>query len=540
MPITRLVGTPLDAISQSLHKAPGYRVLLFDLLSRDSITDITLDQYTQVPLDITPYVDSIDITQSHDTEGNQASFRMVGGELDWRLFTFSWVKVYGGDLRVDRDDWPVLFSGLFKGQPARSYIRPNIEAINHTAIDRSVFYRERHITSRRSWQPYDTDSNLGEICVEIATNADWGMGLDRREVLFGLFLDNLGEEIRVNKKLQVVDITPMEALANIMEVVQLAPAFNGEGKLIARPVDLDRAAFRVYPNQNLLQSLDIPQNTSETPSSVTVVGLDFKLSRVDYPLQKMLQINNVTIGMFNPIIRSTEDWSEDRNQRAEPYPTARNLKWQGSLLAQIFALDDRLEVNVTKHDDFSCDVEIIFHGVFEAIVIVTVSLALYIALRLAADAIGTESFFLSVVAFSLDIAATILLFIVMQMMTAIGTLAFELWATPFEMVYRELEAQARLTDIRLEEEQESRVENHILGTLEDCESLAFQLLRRKVAETAGRSISLSADYLLEPNDIIELPEEEAPGARFYVQEIKRTLKRGGDKPTVDITAFRAK
>lgn len=539
MAINRLTGTVLDAISQSNDKAHGYRVLLFDLLAADSVSDITLDRYTQVPLDITPYVVSVAVTQSHDTEGNQAQFSIVGTSLDRRLFNFSWVKVYEGDLRVDRDDWPVIFSGLFKGQPSRVFERGSMELFQHTAIDRSVFFRERNITSRRSWQPYQSDANLGEICVEIATNPDWGMGLNRQEVLFGSFFDNLGNEIRINKKLQVVDVPAMEALRNIMQVVQREPAFNGEGRLIARPVDLDRVAFRVHQNEDLIQRLDIPQNTGETTSCVRVTGLDFRMSRVDYPFQKMLTINGVTIGMFNPVITSREDYSDDREFRVVPHPVALNIQTQGSLLAQIFALDSQLDVDIVGVDDFSCEVTITFHGVFAAILIVTLSLALYIALRIAADAIGASSFILSVVAFALDITATILLFVVMQMMTAIGTLSFEIWGTPFEYVYRELEAKARVSDIRREEEQEHTVENHIIGTLDDAENLAFLILRRKIAETAGRNLSIASDFLLEPNDVIEL-EEEGEVARYYVLEISRNLQRGQDEPTMSVTAFRAR
>lgn len=538
MVLNAILGTPLDAINLSNSKLSGYRVLLFDLSADDSLSDIVLDRYQQVPLDITNWVQSCDITVSHDTEANSANFTFVGVTLDWRVFLNSWVKVYEGDLRVPQDQWPIIFSGVFRGQPARSNARGELERYSMTAFDRSMYFRDRSSTSYRAWQPQDSDANLGTICRQIATDADWGLGLDPQEVLFGKFFDGI-EEVRLNKRLQVVDNPLMDSLTTIMQVVQRQPGFNAEGKLVARRVDLDRPAVRVYADTALIAKQELPAMDGRLTTSVTVQGLDFRQSRIDYPVQKMITIGPVTIGMFSPTLKTRQTYSENNDARVVVESTARNLRVQGALLAQIFALDDRITVGIVGLSDFECECTVTFHGAFLAILIVTVSLAVYIGLRLAADAIGATNPLNSVIAFALDATATVLLFLVMQMMTAIGTAEWEVWGVPFEYVYRELEARAVLADTEQDKDEPKVITNHILGSLDACANLARDLLRRYVAESAQRSLTLSNDLALEPNDIIEL-DEEGERARYYVQEIRRSIGRDATSGTIEVTAFRVR
>ena len=132
-----------------------------------------------------------------------------------------------------------------------------------------------------------------------------------------------------------------------------------------------------------------------------------------------------------------------------------------------------------------------------------------------------------------------LLLLVMETMRSIGTIEFEVWGTPFEYVYREIEAVAMLSDVLREEDRETSIRNLILGSLEDCEDLARDELRRRVALTANRSITISSDLLLEPNDIIELDEEDEV-ARYYILEVQKNLARGNSSPTYDLTVFRCR
>lgn len=538
MVLNRLIGTALDDISLSNHKVSAYRVMLYDLSADDTISDLVLEKHTQVGIDITPWVRECTITSSNDTEANQADFQLVGGALDWRLFLFSWVKVYKGDARVDSTLWPIVFSGIFRGQPARVNERGQQEVYQASAYDRSVMFRNSTRTSRRSWQPQDTDANLGTICRQIATDPNWGMGLDNQEVLFGKFFDGV-DEMRINKKLQMVDIPLMDALRNIMQVVQREPAFNAEGKLVARRVDLDRPPARIYQDDTLIVRKELPINTLDLLTSVTVRGLDFRQTRLDYMYQKLVTVGPVTIGMFAPQVKTVQPYSENNQYRVVVDSTGTNVNVQGSLLAQIFNLDDRIDVDISPVDDFSAECTITLHGAYIAILIVTISLGLYIGLRLAADAIGASNPFNSVIAFALDAVATVLLFLVMQMMTAIGTCEFEVWGTPFEYVYQELEAKAFLSDAREEEDETEEVTNHIIGTLADARTLARAILRRKVAETAQRTLTVSEDFLIEPNDILEL-EEEGETARYYVLETNRTVSRPSEDGSLEISAFRVR
>lgn len=529
MAVQRLVGTNLDRIAQSASRVAGYRVLLFDLY-QDTITDIVLQRHQQVPIDVTSWITGLQITQSHDTEANQCQFTMAGTDIDWRLLMFSWLVVYEGDLRVSQDQWPIVFSGVLRGQPSRQQQRGEFYVYQHTAYDRSVFYRTRRHTSGRVWLPTDTDADIGDVLREFATNTDWGMGLDPSEVLFGK------QFYRVAKKLQIVDIPAMEALTEILSVVHKQPAFNGEGKLVARSMDLDRPVIRIHSDNTLIQSVNIPQQSQNLPSSVRVKGLDYRATRLDYKRQKLMGLGPITIGFFNPRIVTKQSFSENNDFRAVVDQSAYFVKLQGSLLAQIFSFDSSYDIEISNIDDFNCQVVIEFDGVYIAILVVTLTLGAYIGLKVLGAEIGAK---IPILGWVVELAATIVLLLIMDTLKAIGQIEFEVWGTPFEYVYRELDAKAILADTDAMEDEEHEVNNSILSTLDECEEFARVVLRRKTAEVAQRSITVASDPLLEPNDIIELIEE-GEIARYYVVEIQRNMARGGSEPTYQLNTFRAR
>lgn len=531
MALQKLIGTDLDRIGQSLYRAAGRRVLLFDLY-QDSVSDIVLDRYQQVPLDITAFVLDMDISVSHDTESNQASFRIAGEGFDWRWLLFSWVKVYEGDLRVDSENWPLVFSGVFRGQPSRNEERGNLRTYSHTAYDRSVFFRNRRHTSGRAWLPTDTDADVGEICRQFATNSEWGMGLAPDEVLFGKM------SFRILQKLQIVDIPAMDALREIMQVARREPAFNGEGKLVARPLDLDRLPIRVYGDNDLIKSVTFAAQPANIPSAVTVRGLDYKLSRVDHRKQKMFTVGPITIGMFTPVITSRQSFDDNQEFRAVVASEPVNVQFEGTLLTFLFGLDDTFEIRMDQDGEFGCVINVRFGGAEVAIIIVVSMLAAYIALKFLGAELGGQGPFLAFLGWIVEAIATVLLFIIMQTLRSLGKLQFEVHGTPYEYAYLELVSKARLTDVMSTEEEPIEIENHILSTIEQVEDLARDELRRKAAEVAQRDLVIGSDVLLEPNDVLEL-DEEGETARYYVMEVSKKFRRGED-PFYQLSTFRAK
>ena len=173
-----------------------------------------------------------------------------------------------------------------------------------------------------------------------------------------------------------------------------------------------------------------------------------------------------------------------------------------------------------------------------ALIIVTASLIVYIVLRLAADAMGAIVG-LEWLGFVFDIPATILLLVVMETMRSVGTIEFEVWGTPYEYVYREIQAKAILSDTTQEEDQPVEITNLILGSLDEVESLARDELRRRVAQVANRTVSIATDALLEPNDIIEL-QEEGEVARYLILEVSKTFERGASDPVYELTVYRVR
>lgn len=531
MALQKLIGTDLDRIGQSVHKAPAYRVVLFDLY-QDSLSAITLDLHEQNPLDVTEYLSSVQITTSHDTEANQASFVFAGPDFNWRWLLFSWVKVYEGDRRVDSDNWPCVFSGVFRGQPSRGYERDRGETVSHTAYDRSVLYRNRKHTSGRAWEPTDTDNDVGEICRQFALNSSWGMGLDPQEVLF----NKLG--YRIKKKLQIVDVDAMEALRKILQVVSKEPAFNGEGKLIVRDVDLDRLPIRVYNDQTLLKTINLPGIPANIPTSVTVRGLDYRVSRVDHRKQKIFTVGPITVGMFTPRVETRQSFDDNEEFRVAVDSAPVNVQFQGELLTHIFGLDDDYSITISQDGDFHCNIDIFFQGAVVAIAIVVGMLVAYILLKILGAEIGSSSPFTAFLGWVIEASATLMLLLILQTMRSLGKLQFEVHGEPFEYAYLELEGKARLSDVHSNEDQTVEIENHIFSTLTEVEDFAREELRRQVAQVAGRDLTISADSLLEPNDVLEL-DEEGEVARYYVLEVSKNIQRGSD-PTYDISAHRAK
>lgn len=526
-----LIGTDLDRLSQSVSIFPAWRVILFDLY-QDSISDIVLDRFQQLPIDVTQWCTDISFTNSHDTEANQANITFSGVDFNWRLLLFSWVKIYQGDIRVDHTEWPCVFSGVFRGQPSRSNERGQLSSYSHTAYDRSVFFKNRKFTAGRSWQPNQSNVDIGEICREFALNREWGLALHPEEVLF----NRLG--YRINKKLQIVDIDGMEALNNILQVLRMKASFNGEGKLVVRQFDLDRLPIRIYNSNDLVKSVQLPQQPQNIPTSVTVKGLDYRLSRVDHRFQKILSIGPITVGMFTPRVTTRQSFSDNDEYRVVVDSRGYNVRFQGELLVHIFGLDSEYEINISQDGDYHCFIEIIFKGAIIAIIIVTATLAAFFALKVIGAEIGSADPLTAFIGWSIELLSIVLLMLIMQTIRSLGKMEFEVWGTPFEYVYKQLEAKAILADIDFTEDESRDIEQHILGTLEEVETQARNLLRQYVAETAQRDVVISDDLLLEPNDVIEL-DEEGVTARYYITQVQKTLKRG-DEITCSLSAFRAR
>lgn len=545
MPRHSLIGTELDAIFQSARRRPAWRVVLFDPY-QDTFSDMVLGTHSQIPLDITRYVKRISITDSFDHDSSQLSIDVAPSRLSYKLFMWSWVRVYYGDSSVDVDNWPCVFTGIFQGQPARTEERGNLYAYSHTAYGRSLYYRQRTITSTRAWNPQDTDANVGEIAAALATDSDYGMGLQRQEVLFGKFYRQPGvttgtgsgaivpgEEWRINKKLQIVDINIFEALTNILQVVRHSPAFNSEGKLVARSLAFERPITRLFAENKVVKSVEIPQNTYQLTTSVVVRGLDYRMTRVDAPVQRILTIGPFTIGFWSPSFLINKAYDEEEKQAVEPEPKVRNIKFEGSLLSQIFAYAPGYTIVVRKDGEFRCVADVDIDGLWVAYGIVLLTVAAYIVAKATSSSLGQVW---APLGWVLETVATALIFLVFESLRALGSLSFEIWGVPYEYCYREIEAKATLSDVLLQEEQEEEIENHILGTLHDCKDLAAFELRRRAAMIATRTIRIAPDLLLEPGDIISVLEEGV-AVEYFITEIAFDIERGGS-PLMTLSVFR--
>jgi len=107
--------------------------------------------------------------------------------------------------------------------------------------------------------------------------------------------------------------------------------------------------------------------------------------------------------------------------------------------------------------------------------------------------------------------------------SGMGQGQWEVWGKPIEWVYAEIKSTAKLKNLRSEDTAPVEIENHLINSEAECETVATRVLRRERAKLNARQISGIHDLTLEPDDIFEM----ANGRRFMIDSIGRTLERGG-------------
>ncbi len=534
-----LLGTTLDTIILKGTRQPAYKILLFDRF-RDSDTDIVLNRYKQNPIDITSHIKQVAITENHEMLSDSATLTIANDTYTdlHALFFNAWVKVYIGDLEIDENEYPIMFSGIIRGQPGKAYQRGGSNTVSVPAYSRACLYGNTNTVSEGKYEAPNTPTgdvnphytgakpyNLGEIAVDILMDNEWGMGLDRAEVLFNTITStDIAIQDEITKALQVVDENLITAINLILFPVGRLFGFNSEAKAVARDTSLTKPVTRVFKDNTLFQTIDIPQNTSNFANSVTIVGLDDTVSEVLYELQKLGAVQG-TLGFFQSTFKELFTYSEDSSGtrfRCD-FSTVSFRNWTGGQGA-FFGASSGYSVMLQERDDYSCWVKITNDGTILAYLIVLA--VVYLGLVLAAEGFGVFGFWSGglsdTVAAALRIAAAIVLLMGLSMMQEIGNFSVDIWGKPYELVYKELEAEARLMEFTEQEKSEITLDNKIFSDITVMQARAKVELHKEVAKHATRSINMVDDLILECGDIIE----DANGWRYYILSISRSYARG--------------
>jgi len=482
------------------------------------------------------------------------------------------VKVYEGEEGVPEAEWVQTFTGFHMGQPsvkgsaAEDFStdpedlmtgREGGMEIQMTFQSREWLYNEMNMTSQGAWRPQDVPNNnqpityqyydpidkfepdnwrefddIGLIGKEIAINDIWGMGLREGEIGIGA----LG--YRIQKKLQFVAHNVWSSLKDLFYTLHLVPYFTGAGILSYRSYDLDKAPVIIYDTSTLLGAVDQSSGQLEDTNTVVATGLDSELSEVKMDRQRMFQLDG-TVGWFTLQEELVVKWAQDASDtyRARN-PEVRDVKING-----IFgALDGK--ISVREEGPFNVTV-IIDMGQLRLVLLIGA-----LSFLIGAAILGSVTTPFPV---AQGIVQVLLLLIALLIISEIGMYSCEVWAEPYEVVYRELKAEARLTHFGVEaeglrrfayEERKHEVDNKIFSSLNDealadgtvnrgLRDFAREELRIKLAQSARRTLQVAHNIFLEPADVIQ----DAYGRKYFLTSIGRNVGRFAE-PVMSVQGFR--
>ncbi|MFH0814297.1 MAG: hypothetical protein V2A69_15890 [Pseudomonadota bacterium] len=494
-----------DAVYLGNKRMPKLKVLLYD--QADTLSDIVLGKSRQTPLDITEYVTQCSISEE-EGQATSANLTLVAGDTisPYHFVGRRIVRIYYADeatLNEYGADYMCLFTGVCVGQPGYKRSRDSKEkVITVHALDRSFFYNKRNLES----PGYDAGEDLGDICVDIATNGTYGMDLDREECRFGLFRSTVQ-----HTTVALYDVPFFEALNLIGFIVDRAPSWDGDGYLCIKSVSLTRPPVRAYDNGDLFHFIDWPQTSTELYNRVRVIGLSSSLTKVVSPSQELATVSG-TIGFFQDGFSRRVYYSEDRQGRAQNvYICSYNVNGQ---LSSIFNNEPKLK----DINEFSCIV--VIETPYQPWVFI-VFFAVYILL-MSVSILGAIPIIGGAAAGAAQLAAAVWLCAGLAIMQQIGTFEVVISGEPYKMVYKEIEGVAEWDNLKYYEIRELIIENHLVYSQALADALAFRELAREKVKQNSRKFSIPFDPFLEVTDIIELPD----GTLYYLTGLSKSFQRG--------------
>jgi hypothetical protein len=128
----------------------------------------------------------------------------------------------------------------------------------------------------------------------------------------------------------------------------------------------------------------------------------------------------------------------------------------------------------------------------------------------------------------------ICMILMMLIMTKVGRGKYAFYGEPFEYVFKEIRAVAKVEGTLSADINEVEIQNHFIQTQSDADDAARDVLFRQQIRANPRSVTMLHDLRLVPDDIFE----RESGRQYLIGEIGRTLTRNPTSGvSADVTAY---
>lgn len=501
---------------------PKWKLLSFNPVT-DTWGEIIDGTYGQTPVDLTPYVmkiehnfDRIQVTLSDDAS---LAFHPDAGALRAALGPGRVIRLKEGFEELSESEWLWTFSGEVGGTYSWSFQRGQNIVAQFTAYSRgnNQAWKRRNVTSRDFTIGSDWSSMFHNIAQdlmlltpsEINVPIPWGVIFDKHHN-------------------QVVNYPPWDALEQLTMSIKARPWFNGNGQLSVYSTDQARTTL-VLTDDRYLRKYESKGSTADTVNKVILTYLSDTLSRVDGPDQ-ILGSATVTAGFFKREFDIPVFYSDERKTRCD------NPRFIVKTSANAGLISFCSE-SMTQNDEFSSTVHV--EVSVWAPVLATSLLAMYLALAFFPIDIGVAEGLLVNVVQVINpfgrIAQAVVLIGILFIMMCIGTGQYEIWGTPYEMVYLEEQAIAIKAGTEFWQERERTIRNDFISTADHAQALAVNELHYEVMKANPRVLLLRYDPRLEPGDIIQL----SSSVKVWIEDVARVLTRNSvDVSMMTVNGYR--
>jgi hypothetical protein len=495
---------------------PKWKLLSFNP-STDTWAEIISGTYGQTPVELTEFVQkmehSFDRLAVTMVDSSSLVFHPDGGALRAALAQGRIIRLYEGFEGLAESEWLVTFTGTVEGSYSWTYQRGELVQVSFTAFSRAnnQAWKRRNVTSNS----FTIGSDWGSMFSDIAKNV---MLLEDAEVVvpepWGVLFDKNSN--------QVVNYPPWDAMEQLTFGINAVPFFNGNGQLDLYYITQNRVTHTLEDDK-LLRKYEAKGSSAETINKVILTYLSNTLSRVDGPDQ-ILASATCTVGFFKREFDIPCFYSDERKTRSDNPRFVIKASANSGLIKFC-------EEEMTQIDEFSSNIHVEV-SIF-ALLLATNLLIQYLAASAIPD--GVTAFGGGVTIPIGSIIAAIALVGILFIMMCLGTGQYEIWGTPYEMVYLEQQAIALKSGTEFWQEREKEIRNDFISTVEQAQPLVINQLHYEVMKENPRTLLLRYDPRIEPGDVIEV----SSGVKVWVENVSRPIGRAfGDTHVMTVSGYR--
>lgn len=541
----RGLSASLDTALKTGTRRPAYKVYVWEA---STYTEVITALYSELPFDLTEYITEIRWTpetmsiQFTDPEGD---FHPDHGQYTEKLANGVIVRLKEGDSRVDEDSWIWTFTGKVKGQYGYSYSRKDRVykgQLNVYFRGAEQSLKRRKITTRQYTVGTDIGITISDVLGMLAITEP-----ERR------IPPVLGRHY-YHKTNQISQLSPWETIETLLYPALLVPYFDGEGKICAYSLTVTKKPSIVLSDYVTVHQIEAVAQAGEPINKVKVKYLDYNLTEVEGEYQRLGQAS-ITTGFFTSKEEIECYWGADKKQRA-----------RGTKMHVVKSVNDNLlpvgTESYTEIDEFSGKITIEISAWVPALA--GASMAAYLAAAAIPDkqadvttgyaslnlvgtappgggpisgvAVGQITTVSTSAGMTIPtgriVQASALTGILITMMS-LGSAQYEIWGTPYDLVYLEKEHIAIEDGTEYWAENEVEIKNDFICTAEAAKAIAINELHYYKSSFYVRRLKIDDLPSLEIGDIIELPNE----GKYFVKGLSKTIKPG-TVPLLDIDGFR--